>query len=126
MEWYTEQIEKDWRERAGADTPRKLFLVFTYLDAFRRKYENKHITITSFVRDISKSGGNPSYHPLGRAGDIRTRDMSKVAFPIIYAALKTLIDLLNTIYPESELQAVIEKDHIHIEDDNGNPEFPKT
>lgn len=126
MKWKTKEIENAWVKRKNKGTPIKLYLVLTLLDEFRLKYENKHITITSFIRDISVSSGRPSFHPPGRAADTRKRDMSKEALHVIGAFLETLIGLLNDIYPGSTLQAVIEKDHIHIEDDDGNPAFPKT
>lgn len=85
-------------------------------DALRRLILDKDTTVTS-MRD-SIHGAN-SLHPMGRAVDLRTRDLTKADREFFHGQLKKVLE------PQG-FDVVMEVDHEHIEFDpkKGEAFFP--
>ncbi len=128
MKFKKPEIETQWKEKPP---PKALFVFVELTDRYRQALDGKEITITEFI-DTSRN--NPSYHPLGRAVDIRIRDMSEDTLMKLLKAMHSFASLLNEhLLSFGEDIQVIEhrelwgkpQQHIHIECDNRKPHIPE-
>ena len=128
MKYKTTVIETQWKETP----PLKALLVFTELtDKYRQALDGHEITITEY---ISTSRNTPSYHPLGRAVDIRTRDMTDNILMKVLKAMHSFAGLINKdlLRFREDIQVIEHRElwgkpqaHIHIELDDGKPDIPE-
>lgn len=133
MKFKTPQIEQDWKIMW---MPAKLRAHSAMLDTYITALTGSEMTVTSFLRDI---GTQPSYHPLGRAYDIRTHDWNSQILSKIVHVSQLLATVLNRNLDEEDGQIQIDphsswnnsdhplfkQRHKHIECDDGNPAFIK-
>lgn len=128
MKYKTTVIETQWKEKPP---PTALLVFVELIDRYRQGLDGNEITITEY---ISTSRNTPSYHPLGRAVDIRTRDMTEDILMKILTAMHSFEGLINKdlLRFREDIQVVEHRElwgkpqaHIHIELDNRKPDIPE-
>ena len=128
MKYKTPLIETQWKETP----PPKALLVFAELtDRYRQALDGQEITITEYIATWRNS---PSFHPLGRAVDIRTRDMSEGTLLKLLKAMHSFAGLLNEhlLSFGEDVQVVEHRElwgkpqaHVHVELDHRKPHIPE-
>ena len=128
MKYKTTAIETQWKEKP----PPKALLVFVELtDRYRQALDGNEITITEYIATWRNT---PSYHPLRRAVDIRTRDMTRDVKLQLIGAMEDFAKAINKdlLKFREDIQIVQHRElwdtpqqHIHVELDNRKPHIPE-
>ncbi len=128
MIFKTTEDELNWDQKPA---PKALRLFVELSDTYRQGLDDHEITITEFIADWRNS---PSYHPLGRAVDIRTKDMTEDIKLKMLSAMKSFAELINQhLLSFGEDIQIVEhrelwgkpQEHIHVEQDNRKPHLPE-
>jgi len=123
MSQFKEGLSQKYNFQLHGDA--KLRYLVALIDDWTRLFFNEEIVITSAIRPISP--GKKSYHPIGRAVDLRTKDVPELAVSG-WQALISFVNSQRSSFPDFEGKFTWlwedkggDNEHFHLQYKKGEP-----